>query len=57
MSLYVGQRCSLDPTLLWLCLGPADAAPICPLTWELLYAMAAAERRKKNERERKNGQI
>jgi len=30
-----------DPALLWLCWGPAAAAPIRPLAWEPPYALGA----------------
>ena len=36
-----------DPALLWLWSRPAAVAPIQPLTWELLYAMGVALKRKK----------
>ena len=42
MSCGVGCRCISDPTLLWLWCRPAAAAPIRPLTWELLYAVGVA---------------
>ena len=42
VSWGVGQRCCLDPALLWLWHRPAAAAPIRPLAWELPYAMGAA---------------
>ena len=45
----VGCRCSLDPTLLWLEHRPAAAAPIPPVTWELLYAIGAALKIKKKK--------
>ena len=40
MSYGVGQRCGLDPVLLWL--WPAAVALIRPLAWELPYAMGTA---------------
>ena len=51
MCYGVGLRCGLDPTLLWLCHGPAAAAaaPIQPLAWELLYAAGAAKKKKRKK--------
>ena len=45
MSYGVGCRCSSDPELLWLWCGPAAAAPIRHLAWELPYATSAALKR------------
>ena len=42
MSCDVGQRCSLDPELLWLWPRPGAIAPIGPLAWEPLYAVGVA---------------
>ena len=36
-ALQVGHRCSLDPVLPWLWHGPAAAALMQPLAWELTY--------------------
>ena len=50
-SCSVGQRCSSDPTLLWLwCRPTAAAAPIQSLAWELLYAAGAALKRKRKKK-------
>ena len=46
VSYSVGRRCGLDPALLWLWCGPAAAAPVWPLGWELPYAASAAMKRK-----------
>ena len=50
MTCSVGHRHSLGPTLLWLWLWLAGAAPIGPLTWELTYAEGAALKRKKKKK-------
>ena len=42
MSCGVGQRCGLEPTLLWLWCRLAAAARIRPLAWELPYATGVA---------------
>ena len=42
MICSVGQRCGLDPKLLWLCHRLAAAAPIGPLAWEFPYATGVA---------------
>ena len=42
VSCGVGQRHDSDPTLLWLWHMLAAAALICPLAWELPYAMGVA---------------
>ena len=52
MNCGVGGRCSLDPILLWLWCRPAATAPICPLAWELPYAMGAALGGKKKKKKR-----
>ena len=48
MSCSVGDRCSLNPDLLWLQL--TAAALLQPLTWELLYAMDGALKRQKKKK-------
>ena len=48
MSCGVGHRHSLAPELLWLCCGPAAAALIQPLAWELPYASGVVLKEKKN---------
>ena len=53
MSCGVGQRCSSDPTLLWLWCRLAAAAPIGPLAWEPLYAAGAALKRQKDQKKKK----
>ena len=58
MSCGIGHRRSSDPTLLWLWCGPAVAALIQPLAWELPYPMAAAlERQKKKEKKKKEKKL
>ena len=47
MSCGVGQRCGLDPALLWLWCRPAAAAPIWPLAWELPYDTGATIKKKR----------
>ena len=42
VSCGVGQRCGLDPKLLWLWYRPVATAPMYPLAWELPYAAGAA---------------
>ena len=42
VSCSVGQRCGLDPALLWLWHKLAAVAPIPSLAWELPYAAGAA---------------
>ena len=49
MSCGVGHRCSSDPALLW----PAAAAPIQPLAWEAPYAVGAALKKAKKQKETK----
>ena len=53
MSCGVGYRQGLDPVLLWLWLGPAAAAAICPLAWELPYAVGAALKSKSKKKKKK----
>ena len=44
----------MDPSLLWLCLWLADAAPVRPLAWELIYAPCeAALKSQKKKKKRK----
>ena len=50
MSCGVGRRHSLDPELLWLWYRPAAVAPIGPLAWEPPYAVGAALKRQKDEK-------
>ena len=63
MSCDVGCRCSPDVALLWLWRGPAAAALIRPLAWELPYATPGApktnkktKRKKKKRKEDKRSQ-
>ena len=51
MTYSVGHRCGLDAMLLWLWCRPAGAAQIQPLAWEPRYAVGAALKKKKRERE------
>ena len=51
VSYGAGQRCSLDPALLWL--RAVAAAPIGPLAWEPPYAAGAAL--EKAKRQKKGG--
>ena len=47
MSHSVDHRCGSDPTLLWLWCRLAATALILPLTWEPLYAVGVAIKKKK----------
>ena len=47
MMYCVGQRCSLDPMLLWLWQELETIAPIQPLAWEIPGTMDAVLRRQK----------
>ena len=51
MSCGVGQRCGLDPELLWC--KTAAAAPMQPLTWEPHYAVGADKKKKKEKKTKK----
>ena len=51
MSRGEGRRHSSDPTLLWLWRRPAATAPIGLLAWEPPYAVGAALKKKKTEKE------
>ena len=53
MSYGVGHRHSSDLASLWLWPGPAAAAPIGPLAWNLPYATGAALKRQKRKRKEK----
>ena len=50
MSCGVGHRHSLDPALLWLWCRLAAIAVICPLSWELPWAMGVALKRQKTKK-------
>ena len=50
VSFGVGRRHGSYLALLWLWLGPAAAAPIGPLAWELPYAEGAALKRQKDKK-------
>ena len=50
MSYGVGQRCSLDPALMWLWCGLAAIALNWPLAWEPPYAEEAALKRKQKQK-------
>ena len=50
MSCGVGRFCVSVPTLLWLWCGPAAAARIQPLAWELPYAVDAALKRRQQKK-------
>ena len=45
----VGNRCGLNPVLLWLWCRPAAVAPVPLLAQELQYATGAALKRKKKK--------
>ena len=51
MSCGRGHRHGSDTVLLWLWCWPAATAPIRPLAWEPPYAVSAALKKKKKERE------
>ena len=53
VSCGVGHRSSSDLALLWLWCRPAATAPIQPLAWEPLYAMAVALKRQKQKNKTK----
>ena len=44
---YVGGKCSVDPTELWLCGKPEAIAPTGPLAWEFPYAVGVSLKRQK----------
>ena len=48
MNCGVDHRYGSDPVLLWLWCGPAAAAPIWPPSWEPLYAVGVAQKKKKD---------
>ena len=48
-----GQRCSSDPTLLWLWRRPSATAPIQPLAWVPPYAVGAAQEMAKSQKKKK----
>ena len=52
MSCGVGRRCDSDLVLLWLWPRPAATAPIGPLAWEPPYAVGAALKRQKTDRQK-----
>ena len=52
LSCGVGRRLGSDPTLLWLWYRPPATGLIPPLAWEPPYATGAAQKRKKNLRNR-----
>jgi len=49
VSCDLGERCGLDPTVLWLWSRMAAAVPIHPLVWELPYATGVALNKKQNQ--------
>ena len=60
MSCGVGQKCSLDPSLLWLWCRPAATAQIQPLAWEFPYASGVApksQKLKKKKTSRENSRV
>ena len=60
MSCGVGCRHGSDPALLWLWHGPAAAAQIRPLAWELPYASGVAlkwKKKKKKKRQHLKGTV
>ena len=54
MNCSVGHRLSLAPKLLWLWCGPAAAAPVGPLVWELPCAVGVALKNKNKNRQIEN---
>ena len=54
VSCGVGHRHGSDMALLWLWRRPAATAPIRPLAWELLYAVAAALKSKQTNQKPHN---
>jgi len=50
MSCVVGNRCGLDPTLLWLWYRPVATAPVRPLAWETSYAEGVALEKAKRQK-------
>ena len=54
-ELHVGRRRGLDPTLLWLWCRLAAVAPIRPLAWEFAYAVGADLKKRKKEKESREG--
>ena len=57
MSCGVGPRRSSDLALLCLWCRLAAVAPIGPLAWEPLYAVATALKRQKKKKEKKKKEI
>ena len=51
-SYGLGYKHGLDPMLLWLWYRPAATAPIRPQAWETPFAMGAALKSKKKEKEK-----
>ena len=49
VSCGVGQRCGLDPVLLHLWCRLTAAAPVCPLAWELPWAMSEVLNQNQNQ--------
>ena len=52
MSCGAGHRLISDMAVLWLWHRPAAIAPIQPLTWQLLYAVGTALKKKEKEKEK-----
>ena len=53
MSCGVDHRCGSDLVLLWLWHAPAAIAPIRPLAWEPPYAVGAALKKPKTNKQKK----
>ena len=54
MNYGVGQKCGLDPELLWLWRKLVATALIRPLAWEPPYPSGAALKRQTNKQTKKN---
>ena len=54
MSCGAGQRCGLDPALLWLWCRPAATAPVQPLAREIPYETGMALKKSKKNLNKMN---
>ena len=57
MSYGVGCRCGSDLAWLWLWCRLAAAALVCPLAWELSYAVGVALKKKKKKESRNHKSV